>query len=221
MGKLLSESWAMLRWDLKREWKEKNAIGSMLVFLLSTLMVVYFALGTRLRPELWTALFWIVLLFGTSGVVLRSFSSESKAKMLSIYSLVHPNVFILGRILHNAFNTLVLALLCIVFFLLFYGIQIEKPMLFAGSAILGSLCMSTLLTFITSLAHRVKNPHILSVILAFPISIPILLSSIKMSLAATSVFVGISVANLSLILLALLVLVLSLSLLLFPYLWRE
>ena len=218
---MIQESLTMFNWDLKREWKEKNSIGSMLIFLLSTLMVVYFALGTQLRPGIWTALYWIVLLFGISGIVLRSFASESKAKMLGIYTMIHPNAFILARILFNSLNSIILSVLAAFFFLFFYQLEIASPGIFILASLLGSLTMTSLLTFITALSYRAKNPHILSVILAFPISIPILLSAIKLSLSATGQVGMVSSLNLVSVLLALLVLVVVLSLLLFPYLWRD
>lgn len=86
---------------------------------------------------------------------------------------------------------------------------------------LGSLGLSTALTFISAIASKANNSASLMAILAFPVIIPILLAVVQLSSYAlqevTMANTSSSIGNL----IAIDLVLLAVAMPLFPYLWRD
>jgi heme exporter protein B len=93
--------------------------------------------------------------------------------------------------------------------------------LFILATTLGAIGFSSILTLVNAIALNTKNSASMSVILGFPILLPQLMISLKLSKFAID---GLSATVYSKYLLSLGLLdlaILVLALLLFPYLWRD
>ncbi len=208
-----------LEWQL--EWKQKSALGSIFIYLLSTLFVVYLSVKRVVDIPTWNALFWLVILFAAANGVNRSFSSDSRGRLLYIHSLVSPEAFILSRVIYNAIIISILSLGCIVFYTLFLENPIQNMGLFIASTIIGSIGFSSILTLINAIAMHTKNSASMSVILGFPVILPLLMITLRLSKQAID-GLDFSVYGKFLLSAGLLdLIILVLALLLFPYLWRD
>lgn len=208
-----------LEWQL--EWKQKSALGSIFIYLLSTLFVVYLSVKRVVDIPTWNALFWLVILFAAANGVNRSFSSDSRGRMLYIHSLVSPEAFILSRVIYNAIIISILSLGCIIFYTLFLENPIKNTGLFVLSTIIGSIGFSSILTLINAIAMHTKNSASMSVILGFPVILPLLMITLRLSKQAID-GLDFSVYGKFLLSAGLLdLIILVLALLLFPYLWRD
>lgn len=208
-----------LEWQL--EWKQKSALGSIFIYLLSTLFVVYLSVKRVVDIPTWNALFWLVILFAAANGVNRSFSSDSRGRMLYIHSLVSPEAFILSRVIYNAIIISILSLGCIIFYTLFLENPIQNTGLFVLSTIIGSIGFSSILTLINAIAMHTKNSASMSVILGFPVILPLLMITLRLSKQAID-GLDFSVYGKFLLSAGLLdLIILVLALLLFPYLWRD
>lgn len=206
--------------EIKLELRNKYALGGILLYVVSTIFVSYLCFKRIVTPATWNALFWIILLFASLNAVAKSFITETKGKLLYVYSLVSPQAVILSKIIYNALLLLLLSGLCLAVYSLFIGNQVQDMSLFLLTLALGSFGFSSLLTMVSAIASKTGNNFTLMAILSFPIIMPLLMVLIKLSKNALDGLENWDVQYL-LILLCINVIIIALSYLLFRYLWRD
>jgi len=206
--------------ELKLEMRNKYALGGILLYVVSTVFVCYLSFKKIIDPRTWNALFWIILLFASINAVAKSFISETRGKLLYLYTLVSPQAVILSKIIYNSLLLTVLSSLCLFVYTLFIGNIIQDIQLFFVTLLLGSLGFSSLLTIVSAIASKSSNNFTLMAILSFPIMIPLLMVLLKLSKNAID---GLEHwdTNYLMILIFLNVIIVALSYLLFRYLWRD
>lgn len=206
--------------EVKLELRNKYALGGILLYVVSTIFTSYLCFKQIVTPATWNALFWIILLFASLNAVAKSFITETRGKLLYIYSLVSPQAVILSKIIYNALLLLVLSSLCLAVYSLFIGNKVQDMSLFLLTLALGSFGFSSLLTMVSAIASKTGNNFTLMAILSFPIIMPLLMVLIKLSKNALDGLENWDVQYL-MILLCINVIIITLSYLLFRYLWRD
>jgi heme exporter protein B len=206
--------------ELLLEWRSKYAIGGILLYVLSTVFVVYNGF-IRVAPQTWNALFWIITLFTSVNAVTKSFVAKNGNRQLYYYTIADPTAVIFSKIIYNAFLLLGLNLLTYAVFGLVAGDPVRDKWLFLGGLCLGSLGMGGALTLVSAIAAKARNTSTLMAILSFPIIIPILVSLIKITASAIGLITDTSVGEDLWILAIIDAMLLALAYLLFPYLWRD
>ncbi len=218
--KLAQQISLLLLKDLRLEWRQKYAISGILLYVLSTVFVIYIATGET-TPEVWNSLFWIVSLFASVNAIVKSFVQENSARALYYYVLFNPIAVILSKIIYNFLLLLLLVTVAYGAFIFFIGNPIFQFDLFFTAILLGSLGLSISLTFISAIASKANNAASLMAILAFPVIIPILLSVVQLASHAlqevTMANTNSSIGNL----IAIDLVLLAVAMPLFPYLWRD
>jgi heme exporter protein B len=206
--------------ELKLEMRNKYALGGILLYVVSTIFVSYLSFKKIVTPATWNALFWIILLFASINAIAKSFISETKGKLLYMYTLASPQAIILSKIIYNSILLIVLSGLCLLTYSLFVGYIIQDLPLFLITLLLGSFGFSSLLTMVSAISSKAGNNFTLMAILSFPIIIPLLMILIKLSKNAID---GLERWDLNylFVLLFLNVIIVALSYLLFRYLWRD
>jgi heme exporter protein B len=206
--------------EIKLEVRNKYALGGILLYVVSTIFISYLSFKRIINPATWNALFWIILLFASVNAVSKSFISETKGRLLYIYSIASPQSVIIAKIFYNCILISILSLLCFTVYSLFIGNIIQDLALFILTLLLGSVGFASLLTMVSAIAAKTNNNFTLMAILSFPIIMPLLIVLIKLSKNAID---GLDVwdSNGLLILLFLNVIIITSSYLLFPYLWRD
>lgn len=200
--------------------RNKYALGGILLYVVSTVFVCYLSFKKIIDPRTWNALFWIILLFASINAVAKSFISETRGKLLYLYTLVSPQAVILSKIIYNSFLLILLSSLCLFVYTLFVGNIIQDIQLFFVTLLLGSFGFSSLLTMVSAIASKSSNNFTLMAILSFPIMIPLLMVLLKLSKNAID---GLEQwdSNYLMVLVFLNVIIVALSYLLFRYLWRD
>lgn len=206
--------------EIRLELRNKYALGGILLYVVSTVFVSYLCFKRIVNPATWNALFWIILLFASINAIAKSFASETRGRLLYIYTLTSPQAVILSKIIYNSFLLLVLSGLCLSVYSLFIGNIIQDMPLFLLTLVLGSLGFSSLLTMVSAIASKTGNSFTLMAILSFPIVMPLLMVLIKLSHNAIDGLEKWDV-NYLLILVYINVIIITLSYLLFRYLWRD
>lgn len=217
---LLNQVKFLIAKEVKLEMRNKYALGGILLYVVSTVFVSYLSFKKIINPATWNALFWIILLFASINGVAKSFISETRGRLLYLYTLVSPQAMILSKIIYNVFLLSVISALCLFVYTLFVGNIIQDLPLFLVTLLLGSFGFSSLLTMVSAIASKTSNNFTLMAILSFPIMMPLLMVLIKLSKNAID---GLELwdTNSLLILLFLNVIIVALSYLLFRYLWRD
>lgn len=203
------------------EFRQKASLGGMLVYVAATVFVSALCFTGKIHTHEWNALFWIILLFASVTISSKSFLKESKGLGLFNYAYYSPREFILAKIIFNMVLMLVISLITLFFYMWFVGGDINNFGLFFVTLILSSTGFAGVLSLMSAIAAKANNNFALMSILSFPVLMPMLMVSIRLSKQAID---GLSWAvsyDFLLILAALNVLVIMLANLLFPYLWND
>ncbi|MBA3898657.1 MAG: heme exporter protein CcmB [Bacteroidetes bacterium] len=218
---LLKEIKYLLQKEIMLEWRQKSSINGLLLYVASTVFVVYLSFRVIDHPATWNALFWIIMLFAATNAAGKSFSRESRSTGLYMYSLTSPQAVIISKIIYNILLMLLVSLITYLFYSLFIGNLVQDKSMFLVSLLLGSIGFASVLTLIAGIASKSSNNFTLMAILSFPVLLPFLITLIKISKNAID---GIDPSiNYPYILILLLInmIVVILSYILFPYLWRD
>src|SRR3954464_7957628 len=80
---------ALVKKDVLLEIRQQYSFYGVLLYVTSTIFVLYLAMG-RPEDEVWNGLFWMIQLFVCVNAVAKSFLQESKGRMLYFYSVAGP-----------------------------------------------------------------------------------------------------------------------------------
>lgn len=224
---VLKSTLALIRKDLLIEWRQKYALGGILLYVLATAYLIYIfltqqSLGNRMDYRLWMILYWMTILFTAVNAIAKSFSQENRQRQLYYYTLVNPQAVILSKMIYNFFLMIILSMLCAVVFLLIIGNPVQYMGIFFLGILAGGSGFSFVLSMISAIASKAEQNATLMAILGFPVILPFILLLQK---AVSKAFI-LGIDNTQLlkdfgVLFALDILLIALSLILFPYLWKE
>ena len=208
--------------DILLELRQQYALYGVILYVASTVFVLYLAMGSQPELEVWNALYWVMLLFVCINAVAKSFLQESRGRMLYFYSITSPVSFVLAKILYNLLLMVIMNTISLVLFIAFLGNPTVMIWEFIGTSFLGALGLSLIFTMLAAIASRAMQQASLMAILGFPIIIPQLLMLMRLSrLAFAETFkAGVS-QQIVLLLLALNASVIVLAVILFPFLWKD
>jgi heme exporter protein B len=210
----------LIKKDILLETRQQYTFYGILLYVVSTIFVVYLAMG---QPEekVWNALFWIIQLFVCINAVAKSFLAESRGRMLYFYSIAGARDFIIAKLSFNVILMLLMSLLSLSIFTLLLGNPLENLLIFAGISILGGISLSLVFTFLAAIAAKAQQQAALMAIMGFPLIIPQLLLLMKVSSIAFSAVVQNGLWQMILLLIGLDIMVMLLAVILFPFLWKD
>lgn len=211
---------ALVRKDLLLEIRQQYTFYGILLYVASTVFVLYLAME---QPEekVWNGLFWMIQLFVCVNAVAKSFLQESRGRMLYFYTVAGARDFVLSKLLFNAALMILMSLLSMLLFQLLLGNPLEHALVFAGIVCLGGCSLSLVFTFLAAIAARAQQNAALMAIMGFPLIIPQLLLLMRISNIAFSDVFQAGLGQLVALLAGLDVLVIALAVILFPFLWKD
>jgi len=211
---------ALIKKDILLETRQQYTFYGILLYVASTIFVVYLSLG---QPEekTWDALFWIIQLFVCVNAVAKSFLAENRGRMLYFYSIAGARDFVLAKLIFNLLLMLLMSLMSLAVFTVLLGNPLENTLAFIGITILGGVSLSLVFTFLAAIAAKAQQQAALMAIMGFPLIIPQLLLLMKVSSVAFSQVVQAGLWQMILLLIALDLMVALLAVILFPFLWKD
>lgn len=212
---------SLIKKEFLLEFRQKSSLASIAVYIISTVFISSLSFQKIIQPTVWNSLFWIIFLFIAINATSKSFMQETKGKGLFNYLYYHPTQFILSKIIYNMLLMATLSLLTFFFYSWFVGGMVQDLTLFLICLFFSSTAFSGVLSLMSSIASKANNNMSLMAILSFPVLMPLLLVSIKLSKNAIDGLAWSVSLNYLLILVMLNFLVLALATILFNYLWRE
>ncbi|MEO7801894.1 MAG: heme exporter protein CcmB [Ginsengibacter sp.] len=207
--------------DLLLEFRQKHTFYGVLLYIASTVFVLFLSLD---EPDaaVWNSLFWVIQLFVCVNAVAKSFLQESEGRMLYYYTVISPFSFIISKLLYNIFLMIIMSSIALLLFTIFLANPVNNMFRFTGIVILGGASLSIVFTLMSAMAAKAQQNAALVAILGFPVILPQLLLLMRLSKSAFSeVFKTGAVLQLCGLILALDVLIIILAIILFPYLWKE
>ena len=220
----LRGSWAVLEKDVRLEMRSRYALNMLLMFVLSSLLLIAFAIGKETVSErMQSALLWIVILFSASIGLGRSFVAEEERGTVLLLQLNVPGSQVFaGKLIFNFLLLLAVDVVALVVFAVLLNMVIEDLALLALCLFTGSLGLAGATTLLAAIIARATNKGPLLPVLLFPLLIPLLLSVVRASRAALEGGLGFTGAAGDLQTIALFGgVVITAAVLLFEYVWMD
>jgi heme exporter protein B len=220
-GKMQNPVFTLLKKDFLLELRQQHTFFGILLYVASTIFVLYLAMG---QPEstVYNGIFWMIQLFVCVNAVAKSFLQESKGRMLYFYTIASPVSFIISKLIYSTIVMLLMVLLSLVLFRILMGNPVSNYFQFIGIACLGGISLSLVFTLMAAIAAKAQQNAAVMAILGFPLIIPQLLLLIRLSKTAFGeVFREGALLQIILLLTALDLLVVVLAIVLFPFLWKD
>jgi heme exporter protein B len=211
---------ALIKKDILLETRQQYTLYGILLYVASTIFVVYLSMG---QPEdkVWNALFWVIQLFICINAVAKSFLAESRGRMLYFYSIAGAGDFIIAKLIFNALLMLLMSLLSLAVFTVLLGNPLANATAFIGISMLGGISLSLVFTFLAAIAAKAEQQAALMAIMGFPIIIPQLLLLIKISSIGFASVVQGGLWQMIALMTGLDAMVIILAYILFPFLWKD
>lgn len=211
---------ALVGKDLLLETRQQYTLYGVLLYVASTIYVVYLAMD---QPEekVWNALFWVIQLFVCINAVAKSFLQESRGRMLYFYSIAGAADFVLAKLLFNAALMIVMSLLSLGVFTVLLGNPLANAGKFIFITCLGGVSLGLVFTFLAAIAAKAQQQAALMAIMGFPLIIPQLLLLMKISNAAFGPVIQAGWWQMVALLGGLDLMVVALACILFPFLWKD
>lgn len=213
--------WSLFSKEIRMEWRRRYALGGVLLYVFSTVFVIYIIIGEKTGPVVWASLFWIIVLFASVNAIAKSFVQESQQRQLYYYTIASPSAVILSKMIYNSLLLLLISGLSYAAFSLIMSSPIKNTGLFLLILIMGSIAFAITFTFIAAISSKARQSATLMAILSFPIIIPILMTLMRLTKIALQLMHDTEYYRDIFILLGIDMILLSLVFVLFPYLWRD
>lgn len=211
----------LVRKEFSLEFRQKSTLAGILVYIVATVFVSALCFKKIIHPVVWNDLFWVIFMFIAVNVSGKSFIQDTKGKGLYNFLYYNPRDFILSKIIYNMLLMVVLSLLTFFFYSWFIGSMVQDMGLFLLSLLFSSTAFSGVLSLMSAIASKANNNMSLMAILSFPVLMPLLLVSVKLSKNAIDGLAWSVSYKYLLILVMLNFVVIALATLLFSYLWKE
>lgn len=213
--------WQLVKKDIRLEFRNRATLGSLLLYLVSTIFICYQSFREITQVPVWTALLWIIFLFTGVNSVTKSFLQENRAQQIYYYTLARPEAVILAKMIYNAILLLVLNLAGYILYTGIFGSSGVPTAAFFPFLFLGILGISNLLTFVSAIASKTTNSTGIVAVLSFPLIMPLLLTLIGSTIRLGMGVPFAETLKYLYVLGGLNIVIITLSYILFPYLWRE
>lgn len=210
----------LIKKDLLLEIRQQYTFYGVLLYVASTIFVVYLSMGQP-EEDVWNALFWVIQLFVCVNAVAKSFLQDSKGRMLYYYSIAGARDFILSKLAFNAMLMMLMSLLSLFVFTVLLGNPLIHVLDFIGISFLGGIGLSLIFTFLAAIAAKAQQQAALMAIMGFPIIIPQLLLLGRIAKASFSPVLQAGLWQMVLLLVGLDLLIILLAVILFPFLWKD
>ena len=211
---------ALIKKDLLLEIRQQYTFYGIVLYVASTIFVLYLAMG---QPEdkVWNGLFWMIQLFICVNAVAKSFLQESRGRMLYFYSVSGAKDFIISKLVFNVVLMILMSIVSLVLFQVLLGNPLQNPLKFTGIVCLGGCSLSLVFTFLAAIAARAQQNAAIMAILGFPLITPQILLLMRISNIAFADVVQGGLWQMVALLTGLDVLVVALAIILFPFLWKD
>ena len=211
---------SLLQKDFTIDFRQKYALGGILLYVSSSVFVVYLSF-VKAEPTVWNTLFWIISLFASINALMKSFVQENSTRQLYYYQLANPTAILLSKIIYGFLNLIVINLLTWLTLSLMLNSPVKDLSIYFLTVMLGSFSFAVTFTFIAAIAVKAQNAATMMAILSFPVILPILILLISLSKNALRLTSNSAWTKDIFMLLGIDAILLALCLVLFPFLWKE
>ena len=221
---MFSKAFAVFQKDFHSEIRTRYAINSLAMFIIVAISVILFAVGQeKISVGLTGGLFWVVIFFTAMSGLSRVFvSEEERGTSLTLQLTASPSTVFSGKLIFNVVLVFCMnTVIALLYAALFESFIIQNFLLFFLSFIFGNIGLAISSTIIAAIIAKAGAKGTLYPVLSFPILLPLILTSVQLTLFALD-GTAIEDARFELaIIVSYDVVMLTVSYLLFDFIWKD
>lgn len=210
---------AIIKKDFEIEIRQRYAIAGIFLFAVTTAFFIYKTFN-KLSALEWNILVWIIVLFAGLNAIVKSFVQERKETYLYYYSLFGPLEVIVAKLVYNYLFTIFLTFVVIMTFTVLFGFPVKDFSLFLKGLLLGTLGISSVFTFVSSVSGAGSSNDTMMSILSLPLVLPSVLLMERITAVAMRLMQDSAIAKDLYILASIDLLIIGMIILIFPTLWK-
>jgi heme exporter protein B len=210
--------------DLRSELRTRYALNALLMFVITTISIILFAIGNEAPSvEILAGMLWIVIFFSAMSGMSRSFvSEEERGTVMTLHLIATPASVYFGKLVFNLILLLSMNIITVVLYLLVIpNFIVQSYSIFIVTLILGTLGLASAATIIAAIIAKSNTKGTLYPVLSFPILLPLLLTVISATKMAIEGMVFSAASGEFRILISYTVVITAVSYLLFDYVWKD
>src|SRR5512137_1224945 len=158
--------------DWRSELRTRYAISALGMFVITTIAIILFSLGSESAPpDVLAGMLWVVIFFAAMSGLSRSFvSEEERGTAMTLQLLASGSAVFFGKLLFNLVLSLVLNTVTVLLYAAFVnGFVVRTISIFAVTILLGSVGLAGAATIIAAIIARANTKGTLYPVLSFPI----------------------------------------------------
>ncbi len=219
-----TKAYALYLKDFRSEIRTRYAVNSLAMFVIVATSVILFSIGNETITQSLTAgLFWVVIFFSAMSGLSRAFvSEEERGTSLTLQLIAAPSTIFSGKLLFNIVLVFCMNIvITLLYSALFDGFVIKNLALFIAAFFFGNAGLAIASTIIAAIISKAGAKGTLYPVLSFPILLPLILTSVQLTLMS---FEGASFIEAKFELAIIIcydVIMLTASYLLFDFVWKD
>lgn len=186
MRNWINSALSILIKDINLEVRSRYALNTVLVFVLTSTLVILFAVGIEdLSDQIISGLIWIIVLFAALSTLARSFVSEAERGTMDLLRLhTHGTEVLAGKLIFNFLLTLVVTIPAFFIFFLLLGVSIHNFALLVTAILLGTLGLAGVSTLLGALISQASRKGTIFSVISLPLLVPLILLLVRVTEAA-------------------------------------
>ena len=218
------KAYSLFKKDWQSELRTRYAVNALSMFILVTISIILFSIGSESITEYLTCgLLWVVIFFSAMSGLSRTFvSEEERGTTMTLQLIASPATIFSGKLLFNLVMVFLMNfVIAFLFSILFTSFTIKNLALFAIAFFWGNIGIAVSSTIIAAIIAKASSKGTLYPVLSFPILLPLVLTLLeltKFSMDGNSI--GGSIVEIT-VLICYDVVMLTASYLLFDFIWKE
>jgi heme exporter protein B len=221
---MITKAIALFKKDFHSELRTRYAINSLAMFIIVAISVILFAVGQeKISEGLAGGLFWVVIFFTAMSGLARAFvSEEERGTSLTLQLIAAPSTVFSGKLVFNIILVFCMnTVIALLYAALFESFVIKNFSLFIIAFVIGNIGLAVSSTIIAAIIAKAGAKGTLYPVLSFPILLPLILTSVQLTLFALD---GTSIEDAKFelaIVVSYDVIMLTVSYMLFDFIWKD
>jgi len=218
------KAYFLFRKDWQSELRTRYAVNALAMFILVTISVIMFSIGSEKITEYLTGgLLWVVIFFSAMSGLSRAFvSEEERGTTMTLQLIASPTTVYSGKLIFNLLLVFLMNfVITILFGILFTSFIIRNIPLFALAFLFGNIGIAVSSTIIAAIISKAGSKGTLYPVLSFPILLPLILTLLeltKFAIDGNSIYSSMTEI---LVLVCYDVIMATISYLLFDFIWKD
>ncbi len=218
------KAYHLFKKDWESELRTRYALNALSMFILVTISVIMFSIGSEKITEYLTGgLLWVVIFFSAMSGLSRAFvSEEERGTTLTLHLIASPSTIFSGKLLYNLILVFLMNFaITFLFMILFESFIIKNLLLFLIAFLLGNVGIAVSSTIIAAIISKASSKGTLYPVLSFPILLPLILVLLELTKFAMDGNSVVESMTEILVLVSYDVIMTTASYLLFDFIWKE